>query len=109
MYRVKMILTSLIGLGPDNLSYIRIYTVERQKNTGKGMISKNILCMVPTEIQKTQFHDFSMIFHDQRCNFHDYLIHGHQPLILAASSPHSINVECNNKNNMHIDHACILK
>ena len=88
MYRVKMILTSLIGLSPDNLSYIRIYTVERQKNTGKGMISKNILCRVPTEIQKTQFHDFSMIFHDQRCNFHDYLIHGRQPLILAASSPH---------------------
>ena len=28
---------------------------------------------------KTQFHDFSMIFHDQQCNFHDYLIHGLQP------------------------------
>ena len=22
---------------------------------------------------KTQFHDFSMIFHDQQCNFYDYL------------------------------------
>ena len=21
---------------------------------------------------KTQFHDFSMIFHDQQCSFHDY-------------------------------------
>ena len=36
---------------------------------------------------KTQFHDFSMIFHDQRCNFHDYLMHGLPPLVLAASSP----------------------
>ena len=25
---------------------------------------------VPTEIQ-IQFHDFSMIFHDQQCNFQD--------------------------------------
>ena len=37
---------------------------------------------------KTQFHDFSMIFHDQQCNFHDYLMHGLQPPLLAASSPH---------------------
>ena len=36
---------------------------------------------------KTQFHDFSMIFHDQPCNFHDYLMHGLQPPLLAASSP----------------------
>ena len=28
---------------------------------------------------KTQFHDFSMINHDQQCNFHDYLMHGLQP------------------------------
>ena len=28
---------------------------------------------------KTQFHDFSMIFHDRQCNFHDYLMHGLQP------------------------------
>ena len=42
---------------------------------------------------KTQFHDFSMIFHDQQCNFHDYLIcnfhdylmHILQPPLLAAS------------------------
>ena len=25
---------------------------------------------------KTQFHDFSMIFHDQLCNFNDYLMQG---------------------------------
>ena len=41
---------------------------------------------VPTEIQK-QFHDFSMIFHDQQYNFHDYLMHGLQAPLLAASSP----------------------
>ena len=41
---------------------------------------------VPAEIQK-QFHDFSMIFHDQQCNFHDYIMHGLQPLLLAASPP----------------------
>ena len=35
---------------------------------------------------KTQFHDFSMIFHDQQCNFHDYLMHNLQPSLLAASS-----------------------
>ena len=28
---------------------------------------------------KTQFHDFSMIFHDQQCNFHDDLMLGLQP------------------------------
>ena len=37
---------------------------------------------------QTQFHDFSMIFHDQQCNFHDYFMHGLQPPLLAASSPH---------------------
>ena len=43
---------------------------------------------VPTEIKKTQFHDFSMIFHDQQCNFHDFLMHGlHPHPLLAASSP----------------------
>ena len=36
---------------------------------------------------KTQFHDFSMIFHDQQCNFHDFLMHGLQPPLLAAASP----------------------
>ena len=36
---------------------------------------------------KTQFHDFSMIFHDQRCYLHDYLMHGLQPPLLAASPP----------------------
>ena len=36
---------------------------------------------------KTQFHDFSMIFHDQQCNFHDYLIHCIEPPILAACLP----------------------
>ena len=30
----------------------------------------------------------SMIFYDQQCNFHDYLMHGLQPPLLAASSPH---------------------
>ena len=35
---------------------------------------------------KTQFHDFSMIFHDQQCNYHDYLIHS-----------------------MLVNHACIFK
>ena len=28
---------------------------------------------------KTQFHDFSVIFHNQKCNFHDILMHGLQP------------------------------
>ena len=37
---------------------------------------------------ETQFHDYSMIFHDQQCNFHDYLIHSLQPPLLAVSSPH---------------------
>ena len=36
---------------------------------------------------KTQFHDFSMIFHDQQCNFHDYLMHRLKPPLLAATSP----------------------
>ena len=36
---------------------------------------------------KIQFHDFSMIIHDQQCNFQDYLINGLQPSLLAASSP----------------------
>ena len=39
---------------------------------------------------KTQFHDFSMIFHDQQCNFHDYLMHGFNLRILSGiiiSSP----------------------
>ena len=36
---------------------------------------------------KTQFHDFSMTFHDEQCNFHDYLMHGLQPPFLAAFSP----------------------
>ena len=35
---------------------------------------------------KTQFHDISMIFHDQQCNFHGYIMHGLQPILLAASS-----------------------
>ena len=37
--------------------------------------------------EKTQFHDFSMIFHDQQCNFHDYLFNAQtpQPPLLAAS------------------------
>ena len=42
---------------------------------------------VHTEIKKTQFHDFSMIFHHQQCNFHDFLMHDLQPPLLAASSP----------------------
>ena len=50
-------------------------------------------CRVPTEIYKTQFHDFSMIFRDQQCNFHDYLMHGLQLPLLATSSPLSINAE----------------
>ena len=28
---------------------------------------------------KPQFHEFSMIFHDQQCNFHEYLMHSLQP------------------------------
>ena len=36
--------------------------------------------------EKTQFNDFSIIFHDQQCNFHDYLMHDLQPPLLAASS-----------------------
>ena len=36
---------------------------------------------------KTEFHDFSMIFHDHQCNFHDYLMHGLQPPLLTPSSP----------------------
>ena len=36
---------------------------------------------------KTQFNDFSMIFHDQQCNFHDYLIHCIEPPLLAACLP----------------------
>ena len=45
----------------------------------------NIVEEVPTMTQdsyrnsKTQFHDLSMIFHDQHCNFHDYLMCGLQP------------------------------
>ena len=43
---------------------------------------------VPTAIQKHNsmiFPWFSMI---NKCNFHDYLMHGLQPPLLAASSPH---------------------
>ena len=36
---------------------------------------------------KTQFHDFSTMFHDQQCNFNDYFMHGFQPPLLATSSP----------------------
>ena len=36
---------------------------------------------------KTQFHNFSMIFHDQQCNYHDYLMHGFQPPLLVTSLP----------------------
>ena len=49
---------------------------------------------------KTQFHDFSMIFHDQQCNFHDYLMHGLQPQQfkqhLHFFTTLSINAECSN-------------
>ena len=41
---------------------------------------------------KTQFHDFSMIFHDQQCNFNDYLMNDLQPPLLAASSPCRANI-----------------
>ena len=37
---------------------------------------------------KTQFHDFSMVSHNQQCNFHAHLMHRLQPPLLAATSPH---------------------
>ena len=33
---------------------------------------------------KTQFHDFSMIFHDQQCNFHALLMHRLQPPLFSG-------------------------
>ena len=62
---------------------------------------------VPTEIKKIQFHDFSMICHDQQCNFHDYIMTPTSPFSSNFTSL-SINVECSN-NSMLVDHACILK
>ena len=44
---------------------------------------------------KTQYHDFSMIFHDQQCNFLDYLMCGLQHFNSIFTTL--------------VDHACILK
>ena len=54
----------------------------------KKPISSDFISLGSHRNSKLQFHDFSMIFHDQQCNFHDYLMHDIQPPLLAPSSPH---------------------
>ena len=66
----------------------KIYDYEVEKNSYESNwldLEKNHAYQELT-IQKTQFHDFYMIFHDQQCYFHDYLMHDLQPPLLAASS-----------------------
>ena len=62
------------------------YEVEKTVLSPIGWIYKKNHAYQELTIQKTQFHDFYMIFHDQQCYFHDYLMHDLQPPLLAASS-----------------------